>query len=300
MSNNRVSKTLIVSQVFSGIGIGILLGLIMGLSVSPVVKTILGALSGILAAFLGLQESFFAKQGETDQSKVNSRLLFSSIRAGSFGFACVFGLLWGMYMRTHDTLTNSVEEQVEKWTDAKYKDDLAREIVLFQKLKLFQKSGDLMIDPKLAETVSETIDASSGFLFSKEEMLNYCVSLNLEVKWGNNVENALEGYDGINDLVKNYTSELRKLKPVEQADIMTKVKDLICVLGNGSDDDFDNFCTNVKGSINYDTISQSLDDISSSTNILEMGVLSRAILTHTETDKDRSSLTRSIMKIICE
>ena len=299
MSNNHVNRTLILSQVFSGIGIGILLGLIMGLSVSPVVKTILGAMSGILAAFLGLQESFFSKQGEADQSKVYSRILTSSIRAGSFGFACIIGLLWGMYMRTHDTLTVSVKEQVEKWTDADYEDDLAREIVLFQKLKLFQKSGDLMMDSKIAEKAGATIDAGSGFLFSKEDMLIYCVSLNLEVKWGNNVENALEGYDGINDLVKTYATNLRKLPPNSQEIIMKKVKDLVCVLGNGTDKELDNFCDDMKKTINYANISESLEDLSSS-DMFELAVLANTINTYVEQDKDRSDLMRSIMNVICE
>ena len=113
MSSTESQRGIIITQVFSGVGMGLLVGIIVGLSVSPVVKTILGALAGLLAAFLGLQDSFYSKQQEEDATKVYDRIKMSSIRAGSFGLACAVGILFGVFVRTHDLLTITIKDQVK-------------------------------------------------------------------------------------------------------------------------------------------------------------------------------------------
>ena len=293
------SRSIFLSQIFAGLGIGLLLGIIMGLSVSPVVKTILGSLSALLAAFLGLQESVFSKQAEEDQQKVKNRLYLNGIRAGSFGFATVIGLLFGIYTRTHNVFSTSIKQQVKEWTDAGVQDSLAHELVIYQKFKLFKKTGALNIDTKIAEKAAETMDPNSGFLFSKEDMLNYCTRLDVETTWNNSAANALEGYEGTDELVKTYAIELRKLEEDAQLEIMKLVKDLVCHLGNGTEADYESFCNDINNSVNYSNISESLDDISSSSNIQFMAMLAYTILNNVESDNDRISLVKAIIAILC-
>jgi len=299
MNTTRSSTSIFYSQIFSGIGIGILLGVIMGLSISPVVKTILGALAGLLVAFLGLQENLFAKQGEEDQEKITNRIFINSIRAGSFGMATVIGLFLGMYLRTHEVLSLSKKQQVKNWTDAGFNDSLAEELVIYQNFKLFKRSGLLHIDTKLAEIAAQKIDPNSGFLMSKEEMKNYCISLDVEKRYNNSAQNALEGYEGDAKLIA-YAKELSAIPEVGQLEIMNSVKNLICFLGNGTDDDYKEFCNDIQKNINYSNINFSLDEIASSSNIREMGLVANAILRHAISEKDKTNLTKAILAITCE
>jgi len=299
MNAPRTRRSLFYSQLFSGIGIGLLLGIIIGLSVSPVVKTILGALSGLLAAFLGLQESLFSKQDE-DPEKVANRIYLNGIRAGSFGIATVIALLAGMYLRTHGVLSISIEQQVKNWTNAGVDQPLAEELVIYEKFKLFKKESILNVDTKQAELAAEKNNSSDGFLFTKEEMQNYCVALDVEVKWGGSVQNALEGYGGMDPMVVNYATELRNTDENGQREIMDAVKNLACVLGNGTDEEYAQFCKEMNNLLGYSNITESLNDIASSSQVREMGLLANSILVHISEDADKVSLTTAIMGMICK
>jgi hypothetical protein len=100
---------------YSGAGIGILFGVIMGLSVSPTVAIVLGALTAILAAILGLNDLSFSNA--------------KAVRIGSFGFACVLGILAGLYIRTHDTLSPSSEVLMAEYQRLGFSDEQAREFI---------------------------------------------------------------------------------------------------------------------------------------------------------------------------
>lgn len=177
MSDKRQQNFILLSQVFAGMGIGILMGLIIGLSVSPVVKSILGTLSGLLGVFLGLQDSIFGKKEVAINSL--SPIILSSVRTGSFGIFCVLAILFGLYLRTHDTIGMSVENQVKKWTDAGYDSTMARELAMYEKLNmtsmklltLHEKSMVIESD-SLQKMVStpEVGGSAGGFLFSYKSL----------------------------------------------------------------------------------------------------------------------------------
>ena len=96
---------MVAAQIFSGVGIGLLLGLLLGLSSSPVVGLVVGALPALIASFVGLRMQ--SKEGAdtaTDAGSPAQRKL-AALRAGCFGLTCVVGLLCGIYLRTHDSLS---------------------------------------------------------------------------------------------------------------------------------------------------------------------------------------------------
>ena len=97
---------LMATQVFSSLGIGLLVGILLGLSSAPVVGLIVGSITALLASLLGfkLPERFAgAAPGEPLAQEMQQTLI--GLRAGTFGFACVLGILAGIFMRTHDFLS---------------------------------------------------------------------------------------------------------------------------------------------------------------------------------------------------
>jgi hypothetical protein len=295
VSSTESQRGIIITQVFSGVGMGLLVGIIVGLSVSPVVKTILGALAGLLAAFLGLQDSFYSKQQEEDATKVYDRIKMSSIRAGSFGLACAVGILFGVFVRTHDLLTITIKDQVQRWVDAGYNDDYARALVVYQKFKILPDSGKFKIDTRVAEA-GETIDPASGFLFSKQDMQNYCRDLSLD-KYKGNVETRLEAYDVMKPEIRNFAADIRNIPEVSRATIINSVVNLICFLGN-SEINLEDFCQSLNNKIDYNNIQQTLETLTSSEHF-ELAVLAKDILMNVPKDEHKRSLMKSIMEVIC-
>lgn len=96
---------MVAAQIFSGVGIGLLLGLLLGLSSSPVVGLVVGALAALIASFVGLRiQSKESADASADAGSPAQRKL-AALRAGCFGVTCVLGLLCGIYLRTHDSLS---------------------------------------------------------------------------------------------------------------------------------------------------------------------------------------------------
>lgn len=84
-------------SVFSGASIGLMIGVLLGQSLSPVVGIFLGALGTALAALLGLNDAHFSTA--------------KGLRIGSLGLAVLVGGTGGIYMRTHNLLSPSLEQQ---------------------------------------------------------------------------------------------------------------------------------------------------------------------------------------------
>ena len=127
-------------NAFAGLGLGLLVGSIAGLSVSPVVSVILGSLAALLAAFLGLGGATLKAGTATDPAgQLANRRLMDGIRAGSFGLACVAGLLSGMFIRTNDAFIPTVEQDVSNWVNAGYPASEARQYVVFERLGIRPK-----------------------------------------------------------------------------------------------------------------------------------------------------------------
>lgn len=294
MSKENSDKQMILSQVFAGVGIGLLVGIIVGLSVSPVVKIILGSLAGLLAAFLGFQDSIFSKQNDQDNAQTQHLIKMSSIRSGSFGFACVAGILAGVLLRSHDVLTISTKAQVARWVEAGYDSSYARDLVVYQKLRLQPDSAKFTVNPEVAAL---TIDASGGFLFTKKEMLNYCTTLSMST-YNDNVEYTLEAYDGMTPEIRNLAANIRKVPGSNQKLIIESTVGLICSLGNG-EGQLEDFCNNMEKNFDHNNIINTLDEFTSSDNF-ELAILASDILKFVPDDQDKYTLFKSIIEVVCK
>lgn len=188
MASQNSGSGLASIQVFSGIGIGLLIGIIVGLSSSEVVSIILGALAALLAAFLGLQDQ--RASAEEEGPAINT-LKMSGLRAGSFGVSCVIAILLGMYLRTHQVLSDtiSLKEQVDVWVEAGYDTTQARQYVVFQKLGITPENTQ--VEARESNAVQQK--ALLGVLFSGEGERNYCNDLSMQTH-GNSAEAVLQAY----------------------------------------------------------------------------------------------------------
>lgn len=186
------------SSIYAGLGMGLLLGLIMGLSVSPTVQTVMGVLATALGGFLAHEKS---KPSKTDETNINDTL--QDLRLGSFGFAVVIGILFGLITRTNELFAPTISERINQWTDAGYSLEYSKKLVLFQKLG---------IDPNSGETKELGIIQKTGMqtLFSSEQVADLATNFDPD-KWNNSIENALSAskemeikeLDELVELIKN-------------------------------------------------------------------------------------------------
>jgi hypothetical protein len=172
------------ATILSGIGMGLLLGLIMGLSVSEVVKVIMGTLTALLGAFLGFDKRSFTGMNADDYQKDQQNALFTALRAGWFGFAVVAGILFGMWIRTHEVFTLSVNKSVQQWTDAGYDAEYARKLVTYQRLAINPSTG-------VIGATTEVQRAHQSNLFSAEQTQSLCAAIDTDL-WNNDWKNAKE------------------------------------------------------------------------------------------------------------
>lgn len=110
-------------EIFAGIGLGLLVGTIIGLSIAEVTGIILGALTSLLAAFFGLRSG---KEGETG----------NQIVIGTFSLVCVLSIFFGLFIRTHNLLTPSLENEVKEYKAAYFDSAEIKRIILFKHIGL--------------------------------------------------------------------------------------------------------------------------------------------------------------------
>jgi hypothetical protein len=118
-----------VEQIFAGVGLGVLTGLLVGLSASPVVASVVGAIAAGIVTLLGLAP------GD------GSRKMFapgSTVRLGTFGLACALATLLGLYIRTHELLSPTPDQQIASLRKAGLNQEQATQWVL---AKFFEPSG---------------------------------------------------------------------------------------------------------------------------------------------------------------
>lgn len=115
-----------IGQLFAGGGLGLLVGVLVGLSASPVVSVILGSIAAGLVTLLGFSGN--AKDGEPAYGAG------TVVRLGSFGVACAFAVVLGIFLRTHNIASPSIAEQVNEVTKAGYSADEARRWVAYRNL----------------------------------------------------------------------------------------------------------------------------------------------------------------------
>ncbi len=110
-------------EIFAGIGLGLLVGTIIGLSIAQVTGIILGALTSLLAAFFGLRTG---KEGETGNQVI----------IGSFGITCVLAIFLGLFIRTHNLLAPSLQNDIKEYKAAFFDTGDIKKIILFKELGL--------------------------------------------------------------------------------------------------------------------------------------------------------------------
>lgn len=215
-------------NVFSGLGMGLLVGIIVGLSVSPVVSIILGALASLLAAFLGLQEG-----GGASEEGLLSKLKVNGLRIGSFGFACVGGILLGLFFRSSDMFSDSIQDEVAKWTKAGYSAAEARQFVVWKKLGIQPEGKQVQI--------SEVQKAQSGSLFGTLADLDLCNKISSE-RLGNDPSEILRVYrnlykpeveDAKNTLYQKLgalAEKIERLPADRQIETLKAVEEVLCEL----------------------------------------------------------------------
>ncbi len=228
------------ATILSGIGMGLLLGLIMGLSVSEVVKVIMAAMTAILGAFLGFDKRSFTGMTTDDYQKDKENTLFTALRAGWFGIAVIAGILSGMFIRTHEVFTPSVEKSIKQWTDAGYDPAYARKLVVFQRLAINPTSGEV------GPVTSVTRSLSSN-LFSDAQVASLCNNMDPD-QWKNNWPDAKESINSLKIApltslaestetnMKDNDQKFRLLKALSKIFCKMQNQELgLCKLGTGLD-----------------------------------------------------------------
>lgn len=201
----KLVRSIKTATIFSGLGMGLLLGIIMGLSASEVVQTIFGVLTALLGAFLGFDRRSFSGMEAEEYEKEKYNALYTGLRAGSFGVAVVAGILSGMYIRTQEVLTMSVEKRVKQWTDADFEPEYARKLVAYQMLS---------IDPRTGETgpLTEVQRITQGALFNAAQRASLCGTID-PGNWNGDWQKAKKAMldldmDPVTELVKVIESDV--------------------------------------------------------------------------------------------
>lgn len=128
-------KGVIGANAIAGGSLGLLLGVLIGMSATPVVANVIGALTTAGLAFVGLR-SGGKHTGNGEAGSAGAPATGIIPRLSGFAILCLAGVFLGLFVRTHDVLGLSISDQIKKWTDAKYSDDDARRIVVFEQTGL--------------------------------------------------------------------------------------------------------------------------------------------------------------------
>ncbi|GAB4378972.1 MAG: hypothetical protein Kow0042_27900 [Calditrichia bacterium] len=224
MSEAKRDTPTIVINIFAGLGMGLLVGIIIGLSVSPVVKVILGALASLLAAFLGLQPEKKGAAVSADSSPgVLSKMQQNSLKAGSFGFACVLAIFLGLFIRTHNLFEPSLDTQLTKWEKAGYDLDYARQLIVLEKFG---------IDPETKVIAfGDMQKGKTSSLFSKKNKDKKDLCFELDPERFNGVTEILKAYrrqefDGLKNLAD--VVEQMDIAEEDKLTIVTAISEAIC------------------------------------------------------------------------
>jgi hypothetical protein len=164
----------LVLALFSGSGIGLLIGVLMGMSVTPTVAVIIGALASGLAILLGLNDEHFNNA--------------KAVRIGGFGFACVLGIYFGLYARTHQMLSPAevppptLTEQKAEYVALGFSEREALDFIAFTRFKIKNPSWVLLGEagaPSGTAAAGESLTekARMTLLFGAEVDLDKCDEL---------------------------------------------------------------------------------------------------------------------------
>jgi hypothetical protein len=209
----------------------------------------MGALTAVLGAFLGFDRRSFSGISSEEFQKENQNAHFTALRAGWFGFAVIAGILFGMWIRTHEVFSLSLEKSIKQWTDAGYEPDYARKLVVFQRLAINPQTGEV-------GAITETQRVYSSSLFSAEQEASLCGVIdpdNFNNDWSiaKAKISALES-TSLNSLLGVIETNIPENQRV---DFLRGLRYLVCSM-KGSDTAINKFGTDLGKWQNYDASSR--------------------------------------------
>jgi hypothetical protein len=226
MNDVAPARVGLLAQAFPSLGIGLLVGMLVGLSVSPVVAGVLTTLGGLLAAMLGLQAD-----GSDGGNAGLMRLRVNGVRIGSFGFACVAGVLVGLFIRNQDVFAMPIKQQIAVWRDAGYSEQEAQQFVAFQKFG-FKPEGREIVQSDLQK-------AQSSALYNALSEVDLCEKISMG-QYNNDTAEVVKAYRrlDVGDAEDRRTplyaqlgrlgERLERLPPGEQREILASMEAILC------------------------------------------------------------------------
>jgi len=138
-------------EIFSGVGLGVLVGIVIGLSVSNVVGIVLGALTSLLATFFGLNS---AKENLQNDLKYQTKPLIIIF----FSITTVIFILIGIFLRTHNILSPTIEEQKSELIKMGIKeDDLGKTLLKIRYDIVLDSQGETVNNESTHNTTSTSL-----------------------------------------------------------------------------------------------------------------------------------------------
>ncbi|MCJ8273087.1 MAG: hypothetical protein MJK04_27265 [Psychrosphaera sp.] len=270
--------------LFGGAGIGALLGFMMGTSITPVVATFFGALTGILAGILGLNDGHFSNA--------------KAVRVGGFGFACVLAALLGLFVRTHNLMSPSLQSLKQQYVELGFSETQALDFVAQKAFGVSVAAVNPNSSPKISTQIAQQ---HSSLLFSAAVDLSSC--------------DELEGTDAtlpLDEIINNFelTGQMwenaallatEQLEPSRQKAVLLATKAAICA----SDEINDGACAQMMGlapsqmqagsQLDYRQLTQRFEDADEGWKQLALSVEQYNI-----DQPDKQQVLLMIIKTLCE
>jgi len=139
-------------EIFAGFGLGLLVGTIIGLSIAEVTGIILGALTSLLAAFFGLRGN---KEGEAG----------NQVAIGAFSIVCVLSIFFGLFIRTHNLLSQSLENEIKEYKAANFDTSEIKKIILFKHVGLIPEGYSFSKDAIQSSRNSVLMSGDEGAIY---------------------------------------------------------------------------------------------------------------------------------------
>lgn len=138
-----------LTAIFSGSGLGLAVGLFMGLSVSPIVGVVIGAIASSLAVFLGFG----------DEKHTSAK----SLRIGAFGLAAALSAILGIYIRSHNLLSPSLDSLKSQYLELGFSEEEALSFIKFKEFGILNEDWNIAGGDSAALT---RVNAGTSLLFS--------------------------------------------------------------------------------------------------------------------------------------
>jgi hypothetical protein len=194
-------------DLLGGASLGLFLGILIGLSTTAVVSIVITALVALLAAFFGLSD-----KSRLSTSSSGARRLIA------FGVSATIFTLVGIWLRTHETLAPSVDEQKQVLRSIGYADKSKEQTEMLRYLRY----GLL----PAGATVGKQSQASFGVLYSNVAP-GTCADLLRTASFDDFVKILSDG----DEQLKRVAGKLRELAPEKRSVGLETAKLTLCPEG---------------------------------------------------------------------